>query len=184
MTNETKTVHNALQPDTVASLKSFLCRVEFEAVPLGEGVEMIASAATQEVTGALLKLVTEQYGKEFTELATFCRYNSPKADTSFRIHSDGVINDEQPTLAVVYYVNSGKTGTALFVHEEYGTHPLKNEERIHTENDHGWIVTDYCEQKENTAFMYDARKFHSRWPPEAHDDRFVIVGFYKEKDYS
>lgn len=180
--NETKTIHKALQPDTVASLKSYLCRADFEVIPLGQDVDMYATKAPQEVREALLKLITEEYGKEFEELAVFCRFNDAEVDTSFRIHSDGIIGNEQPTLAVVYYVNSGDTGTALFVHDIHGDHPLEGEERIYTENDHGWIVSDYCEQKENTAFIYDARRFHSRFPPKAYGPRFTVIGFYKENN--
>lgn len=178
--NATTTIYNALPHDVLGSLKSYLSRAEWGPVTLGDSVEMAAVAAPEGLTEVVVKLVNDAYLKEFEPLAVFCRYNSPDVDTEFRIHSDSEVLGEQPTLAFVLYLNEGETGTALFVHEEYGTHPSKDETAIHTENDNCWVVTDYCEQKANVMFAYDARRFHSRWPPQSNCHRFVVVGFLKE----
>lgn len=180
--NDPLTIHEAFPEDTVAALKSYLQRAEFKAVPLGDDVEMYAAIAPQEVTDTILKLASEEYGQDLESLQCFCRYNSPDMDTTFRIHSDGEILGEQPTIAAVYYVNSGDTGTALFTHHAHGNHPRYNDsEHIFTEDDSEWILTDYVEQKENTMFLYDARQFHSRWPQQSDDHRFTVVAFMKEK---
>lgn len=142
---------------------------------------MCAALAPKETREALHAAIQASTGKELEMLQCFCRFNDKDTDTTFRIHSDGEVEGEQPTVAAVYYVNGGHTGTALFAHSVYGTYPAEWEERIHTENDHNWIVTQYADQRANDLFIYDARQYHSRWPAESADSRFVVVCFLKEK---
>lgn len=184
MLNATTTIYNALPHDVLGSLKSYLSRAEWGPIPLGDSVEMAAVAAPEELTEVVVKLVNDAYLKEFEPLAVFCRYNSPEVDTEFRIHSDSEVLGEQPTLAFVLYLNEGDTGTALFTHDYWGETPKEGALKVYTEENHCWKVTDYCEQKANVMFAYDARRFHSRWPPQASCHRFVVVGFLKEKYHS
>lgn len=178
--NATTTVYNALPHDVLGTLKSYLSRAEWGPVPLDHSVEMAAVEAPEGLTEVVTKLVNDCYLKEFEPLAVFCRYNSPEVDTEFRIHSDGEVLGEQPTLACIIYLNDGDTGTGLFINAKHGSFPREGQQGIYTEDDHEWVVTDYCEQKVNVMFAYDARRFHSRWPPQANGHRFVVVGFFKE----
>lgn len=182
MLNEPLTINDVLDLHTYNLLTASVQETEFKAIPLGAGVKMYATEAPQEVTEAVWSIVSLAIGKELKTIAMFVRYNDEFMDTSFRIHSDGEVLGEQPTVACVLYLNSGETGTALFEHDIYGSYPADWEDKVHTEDDMGWVVVNYAPQVANSMFIYDARQFHSRYPHQADGPRFTLVGFFKEAE--
>lgn len=177
--NGTLTISNVLDEHTYKLLTASIQETEFKAIPLGAGVKMYATEAPQEVAEAVLSIVSEAVGKELKTVATFVRYNDELMDTSTRIHSDGEVLGEQPTVACVLYINSGETGTALWDHPLWGPSPTDWEDKVHVEED-GWELAGYAPQVANSMFIYDARQFHSRYPHQADGPRFTLVGFFKE----
>lgn len=154
-----------------------LSRSDYMPLPLGDGVVMSVCALSQAAKFAIADAVERAWGKPLSIIEMFCRYNSPTLDTSFRIHSDGLIQGLEPDVASVLYLTTGPTGTGLFEHPEHGT---GGKGKIFTEDDGQWKLSEFSEEVENNAFIYDANRFHSRWPPQADHHRFVIVGFYQE----
>lgn len=178
--NDPLTLSNVLDEHTYKLLTASIQETEFKAIPLGAGVKMYATEAPQEVTEAVLSIVDRAVGKELKTVAMFVRYNDEFMDNSVRIHSDGEVLGEQPTVACVLYLNDGNTGTALWAN--YGEYETCHEwaPKVYTEESEGWYVTDYAPQVANSMFIYDARQFHSRYPHQADGPRFTLVGFFKE----
>lgn len=177
---EPKVFDDLLSEQEIEALWDYILEGELTEVKLDGSAKMYVMELPEGIKERLLLHVVGATEQKLKPLSMFIRYNSPKSDVSFRIHSDGELNGEQPTVASVYYLNSGNNGTALFKHALYGTHPVGDTPTIHAENNPGWEITTYCEQKANRLFVYDARHFHGRFPFESLDDRFVVVGFYKE----
>lgn len=159
-------------------LKKWIAANQFVPYPLGNGVQMIVCPLADEIKEKILGYVEEMCGKKLKIVEMYCRYNSPDMDPSFRIHSDGLIKGVQPDVASVLYLTTGDTGTALLRHPEHG---YEGRGKVFTQDDGRWKVIQYCAEEENTCFVYNANHFHSRWPPKAYSDRFVIVGFYTEE---
>lgn len=170
-------VEGLLSEDELSQLKEELARSDYMPLPLGDGVVMSVCALSQSAKTFIADAVERAWGKPLSIIEMFCRYNSPSLDTSFRIHSDGLIQGLEPDVASVLYLTTGQTGTALFEHPEHGT---EGRGMIFREDDGLWKLTEYSEEIENNAVIYDANRFHSRWPPQADNHRFVIVGFYQE----
>lgn len=172
-------VEGLLTEDELYQLKVELGRSDYMPLPLGDGVIMSVCALSQAAKTFIADAVEEAWGKPLSIVEMFCRYNSPDIDTSFRIHSDGLIQSIEPDVASVLYLTTGQTGTALFEHPEHGT---EGKGMIFREDDGLWKMTEFSPEVENNAVIYNANRFHSRWPPKADGHRFVIVGFYQEVD--
>lgn len=170
-------VEGLLSEDELSQLKEELARSTYIPLPLGDGVVMSVCALSQSAKTFIADAVECAWGKPLSIVEMFCRYNSPDLDTSFRIHSDGLIQGLEPDVASVLYLTTGSTGTGLFEHPEHGT---EGRGMIFREDDGQWKLTEYSEEIENNAVIYNANRFHSRWPPQASSHRFVIVGFYQE----
>lgn len=170
-------VEGLLSPEELAELKVELSRADYMPLPLGDGAVMSVCALSQTAKSTIADAIEAAWGKPLSIIELFCRYNSPGVDTSFRIHSDGLIQGLEPDVASVLYLTTGHTGTGLFEHPEHGT---GGKGKIFTEDDGQWKLSEFSQEKENNAFIYDANRFHSRWPPQADHHRFVIVGFYQE----
>lgn len=174
------TIEEVLPEDLLTQVKQHLTKAEYFEYPLGGDVNMFVCDIPQEVKDHIHWVIEKHTELVLTPIATYARYNSPTTDTSFRIHSDGLINGEQPDVAAVLYLTTGRTGTGLFTHQTYGEEPEQGEEKIHTEDDGEWLCYAYGMEIENDMFIYPANKFHSRWPSQADHHRFVIVSFLKQ----
>lgn len=170
-------VEELLTKEELEELKLELSRADFVPFPLGEGVHMSVTPLSQTAKTVIADAIEAAWGKPLSIIEMFARYNSPGVDTGFRIHSDGLIQGLEPDVASVLYLTTGHTGTGLFEHPEHGT---GGKGKIFTEDDGQWKLSEFSEEVENNAFIYDANRFHSRWPPQADHHRFVIVGFYQE----
>lgn len=180
MMNDSITVEDVLSVDEMDELAAYLGENDFYPYPIDDGVEMYVCNIPQDIKNAIVCEVSHHVGQVVEEIAIYARYNSPNVDTSFRIHSDGLIAGKKVDLAAVLYCTTGNTGTALFTHPIHGS---KSEGKIFTEDDGQWELDEYSEEKENTMFIYDAKRFHSRWPHQAMGERVVIVSFLKYKEY-
>lgn len=169
-------VEQLLTEEELDNLKSDLVRPYFK-FPLDIDVDMSVCALSQQNKNVIADAVEKHWGKPLSIIEMFCRYNSPSIDTSFRVHSDGLIQGLEPDVACVLYLTTGHTGTALLEHPKHGD---RGKGKIFRGNDGEWTITEYSEEVENNAIIYDADRFHSRWPHKASSHRFVIVGFFQE----
>lgn len=159
------------------ALKKHVMVNSFQPIDIG-GTEMYAMDVPVEIKQWIIGFTEELLDKKLEEVAIYCRYNSSALDTTFRVHSDGLIQGQQPTIASVLYLTTGNTGTALYTHPEHGSEGLG---KIFQEDDGKWELIDFCEEVENTMFVYNANSFHSRFPHKARGERVVVVSFLKEK---
>lgn len=170
-------IDNVLPDEKLAYLKHYISNEQFTPVDIG-GAEMYVMALPEEIKHWLVGFIEGTVDKELVDVATFIRYNSAEHDTSFRVHSDGLIQGLQPTIASVLYLTTGHTGTALYEHPVHGSEGLG---KIFMVDDGQWGIVDFCEEIENTMFIYNANSFHSRLPHKAKGERVVVVSFLKEK---
>lgn len=164
-----------LHPQVFLNLREELEECERQFVDLGD-IPICLAEVQDFYIEDLMHEIEFELNQAVDPIAVFARYNSPDVDTSFRIHSDGRIQGQQPDVAFVYYIK-GKSGTALFDHPEHGRSSEKGE--VFTDDDGFWQETFYHAPKPNTILLYDAKSFHSRWPNKEEEDRIVIVGFLK-----
>lgn len=169
---------NLLSEEQRFLLDAYLADLQFREHNIDEGVDISLAPIPNWLTYLLATEVAAEVGDELKLLTMFMRYNSPEVDTSFRVHSDGAILGEHADWACVYYLDDGETGTALFDHPEYGS--FSRDGLIFTKDDGKWEAHQEFPQVANSMAIYRADSFHSRWPHQAVDDRFVIVGFFKE----
>jgi hypothetical protein len=170
-------VEGLLSAFELSDLKEELGRATYVPLPLGDGVVMSVCQLSQDSRNTIADAVEKHWGKPLSIVEMFCRYNSPTIDTSFRIHSDGLIQGVEPDVACVLYLTTGDTGTALLEHPEHG---CEGKGMIFREDDGKWEVSEFSEEIVNNAIIYNANRFHSRWPAKASNHRFVIVGFFQE----
>lgn len=173
------TKENFLNHRQLSELKGEFIHANWQPYPLGEGIEMLVCALPLEIEEQILAGVEEMLGKQLNILHMYGRFNSPDHDTSFRIHSDGSIGSVEPDYASVLYLTTGSSCTAFWEHPEHGR---EGKGLVFTEDDGQWNMTGYCDEEENTCVVYDANRFHSRYPPQVEQPRFVVVGFYAEKN--
>lgn len=122
----------------------------------------------------------------------FARLNTENLDTGFRIHSDGKTADNngkmfQPEYAAVFYpFDTPGHGTALFTHKLIGDRSKPLQGKAFKIDDGMWSVSEWYEGKENTAFYYEANRYHCRYPFKSFgstikDGRIIIVNFMVRK---
>ena len=166
-----------LTEEELLALKDHLAEQDYEPIQIDEDVHMMVCDVPVWCKELMLEEVESRTGKTLSPIILYARYNAPNVDNQFRIHSDGYILGRKVSYASVFHLTTGDTGTALFTHPVYGD---GSDNEIFTEDDGMWTPTEFFPQEENTMAVYKADRFHSRWPHQATDDRFVVVGFYEE----
>lgn len=158
------------------ALDQYLKTMSYFPVDLGD-----ATMYAGELPPFLKKLVedkiSEIWGEELVPIATFARLNDEDLDNLFRVHSDGEIQGQQPTVAAVYYIECGGSGTALMSHPDHGDRGVG----IFTEDDGLWHIDKLIPGDANSMVVYEADAFHTRHPHQTDDTRVVIVSFLRGK---
>jgi hypothetical protein len=160
------------------ALDQCLKTMSYFPLELDEHATMYAGELPTPLARLIEGKVQEAWGEELTPIATFARLNDTELDNTFRIHSDGLVQGQQPTVAAVYYIENGGSGTALMTHEEYGDQGSG----IYTTDDGKWTVGEFVAGNANSMFVYEAQAFHTRYPEKSEDTRVVIVSFLKGKE--
>jgi hypothetical protein len=150
--------------------------------------------AKPEFIDYVLQLLSKKENCELESILGFFRLSTDTIDAEWRIHSDGIINDQQPDRAVVLYISQKKLtelhGTAFWNHKKYGKKQPKNisnEEfdRLLTEdsgNLNNWELSTVLGYEQNRLISYPANYFHSKYPNKSwKQGRQVFVMFYKIK---
>lgn len=124
---------------------------------------------------------------------SFIRKAHKDFDTDLRIHCDSIINGNKTVMASVLYINKPEgvtqNGTRFYNHKIYGPKLEADDPKIfddlisnHSEIKENWEPTDKVYSKPNRLLVYDALKFHSKWPQVIEEgERIVLVTFYTDK---
>ena len=148
----------------------------------------------QEFIDYVLKVLSKKENVELESILGFFRLSTNAIDTEWRIHSDGIINNQQPDRAVVLYISQKELtelhGTAFWNHKKYGK---KQPENISDEefnrlliedsgNLNNWELDTVLGYEQNRLISYPANYFHSKYPNKSWENgRQVFVMFYKIK---
>ena len=148
----------------------------------------------EDFNNCILQKLEKIEGNKLENILGFFRVSNDVVDTNWRIHSDLIINEQQPDRALVLYI-SPKTikelhGTALWEHKIYGKKLPKdtsNEDfnRLisnESENLEMWNLSSVVGYEENRVISYPANYFHSKYPNKSWKaGREIFVMFYKIK---
>ena len=142
----------------------------------------------------VLKKLSEKEQCELECIVGFFRVSTDIIDSEWRIHSDGIINNQKPDRAVVLYISPKQMkelhGTAFWDHEDYGKKQPDNISEKDFDslllNQSGdlskWKINTVLGYEQNRLISYPANYFHSRYPNKAwKEGRQVFVMFYKIK---
>ena len=142
----------------------------------------------------VLQLLSEKENAELESILGFFRLSTDVVDTEWRIHSDGIINNQQPDRAVVLYISKKELtelhGTASWSHKKYGKKQPENISddefnRLLVEDSgdlNNWKLNTVLGYEQNRLISYPANYFHSRYPNKSWESgRQVFVMFYKIK---
>jgi hypothetical protein len=169
-------IENVLLGEDHLEFEQYLKTMQYYPVDLGDDT-MFAGELPPGMAKTLEDKISEHWGTPLEAIATFARINDENLDFRFRVHSDGIIQGEQPTVAAVYYIESGGSGTALMSHPDHGECGVG----IFTEDDGNWELESFFPGESNSLAIYNADAFHTRYPHQAMDTRVVVVSFLKEK---
>jgi len=126
----------------------------------------------------LRELAEKHTGDKFVSIATVFRHNNSFVDNQLRIHSDDVIQGQQPDYATVTYLKGGGSGTGFFSHIDFGSHWKKGDPKVHKGK--GWKLDEYQEPIDNSMLIYEADRYHCRYPFATASPRFVICQFLRK----
>jgi hypothetical protein len=151
--------------------------------------------AEEEFIGGVIKVLEKKENKKLESILGFFRLSTDVIDAEWRIHSDGIINGQQPDRAVVLYFSKKELtalhGTAFWIHNKYGKKQppsvdAKEFDRLLLEDSgdlNKWELNSVIGYEQNRLISYPANYFHSRYPNKSWEKgRQVFVMFYKEVD--
>jgi hypothetical protein len=184
---------NFLDLDNFNDVNSNINNCKFTPVDVGDSFFHVQNS-TKKLNNYVIKKLEKIEGKKLTNIMSFFRVATDKLDTSWRIHSDLIVNGEKPDRALVFYLSPKKRtdlhGTAFWNHhvhgeklfdnctnEEYDT-MIKSDSNDLTK----WKLRQVVDYKPNRLVSYPANYFHSKYPNEGwKEGRKVFVMFYKFK---
>ena len=150
--------------------------------------------AEPEFISNVLEILSKKEGRELESVLGFFRVSTDVIDSEWRIHSDGIINNEQPDRAVVLYMSPKEIqelhGTAFWDHKQYGNKQPKNISSEEYDNFlikesgnlNNWKLNTVLGYEQNRLISYPANYFHSKYPNKSwKKGRQVFVMFYKIK---
>ena len=150
--------------------------------------------AKAEFIAHVAKLISKYESYNIEPILSFFRISTDTIDTEWRIHSDGIINNQQPDRAIVLYLSQKELkelhGTAFWSHNTYGRKQpenISNEEfdrflTQESENLENWTLNTVLGYEQNRLISYPANYFHSKYPNKSWESgREVFVMFYKIK---
>ena len=151
-------------------------------------------AATDSFINYVVSKLKEIEDNEIINILAAFRLSNEEISNSWKIHSDLIIEGQNPDRAFVLYKSPRKInelhGTALWEHKTYGKSlpdTVTNEEfdRMilkESENLDMWTLNSVIGYEQNRAISYPANYFHSKYPNKSwKSGREVFVMFYKTK---
>ncbi len=151
--------------------------------------------AAPDFVNHVLGVLEKKENKKLESILGFFRLSTDVIDAEWRIHSDGIINGQQPDRAVVLYFSHKELtslhGTAFWSHHKYGKKQpssvdAKEFDRLLLEDSGDlkrWELNSVIGYEQNRLISYPANYFHSRYPNKSWEKgRQVFVMFYKEVD--
>lgn len=130
-------------------------------------------------------------GKTPEVLLSMFRISDNERDIDWRIHCDGIINNDVPKRAAIFYISKSKYnslhGTAFWEHKKYGDYlnndKLENFNNILLKDSNNlevWNLKSVIGYKRNRLLSYPANYFHSKYPNKSwQSGRKILVIFYK-----
>lgn len=178
-----KVEDNFLSEKDFADLLSFVNKEEFIEIG-GEDKKFLAVITPDEIREKM-----ELLG--YKTVFSFIRKAHKDFDTDPNIHADGVVLNENVDVASVLYITTSGTtnGTAFYSHHHYGEHmpaDISEEEfdRLLLEDSNDlskWDLSELVLNRPNRLLQYDAKSFHSKYPPVIEEgERVVMATFYKK----
>ena len=182
---------NFLGLDNFNNVNSNINNCEFTPVDVGDSFFHVQNS-TEKLNNYVIKKLEKIEGRKLTNIMSFFRVATDKLDTSWRIHSDLIVNGEKPDRALVLYLSPKKRtdthGTAFWDHVYYGKklfNNCTNEEyddliKADSNNLDKWSLRTVVDYEPNRLVSYPANYFHSKYPNEGwKEGRKVFVMFYK-----
>lgn len=164
---------------------------EFNPVDVGDSFFYVQES-NKKINNYVINKLEKFEGKRSRNILSFFRIATDKLDTSWRIHSDLIVNGEKPDRALVLYLSPKKRtdthGTAFWNHIYYGKklfNNCTNEEydnliKKDSNNLDKWNLRTVVDYKPNRLVSYPANYFHSKYPNQGWEEgRKVFVMFYK-----
>lgn len=175
---------NFLPEGLFQELSDYCQQKEFQLVNVGEKEFLVLP------TPPIIIDYLQREGHEI--ILTFIRKAHRSFDTDFRIHADGIINNEKTHLASVLYISESQTlnGTAFWKHHKHGKSLPANVteqefNRLLTEDSNDlskWKSIGFVQNVPNRLLTYNANHFHSKSPNVITEgERIVLVTFYSKK---
>ena len=130
-------------------------------------------------------------GKTPKVLLSMFRISDSERDIDWRIHCDGIINNDIPKRAAIFYISQSNYdslhGTAFWQHKKYGDFlsddKLENFNKILLKDANNldvWKLKSVIGYKRNRLLSYPANYFHSKYPNKSwQSGRKILVIFYK-----
>ncbi len=130
-------------------------------------------------------------GKTPEVLLSMFRISDNERDIDWRIHCDGIINNDVPKRAAIFYISKSKYnslhGTAFWEHKKYGDYlnndKLENFNKLLLKDSNNlevWNLKSVIGYKRNRLLSYSANYFHSKYPNKSwQSGRKILVIFYK-----
>lgn len=174
---------NFLPEGLFQELSDYCKQKEFQLVNVGEKEFLVLP--TPPIITEYLQI------PEHEIILTFIRKAHKEFDTDYRIHGDGLINNEKTHLASVLYISESNTpnGTAFWQHHKHGKSlpaDVTEQEfnRLLTEDSNDlskWKSIGFVQNVPNRLLTYNANHFHSKFPSLIDSgERIVLVTFYKK----
>ena len=130
-------------------------------------------------------------GKTPKVLLSMFRISDSERDIDWSIHCDGIINNDIPKRAAIFYISQSNYdslhGTAFWQHKKYGDFlsddKLENFNKILLKDANNldvWKLKSVIGYKRNRLLSYPANYFHSKYPNKSwQSGRKILVIFYK-----
>ena len=183
-----------LPPDLFEGIKDYISQNEFEIVKRGD-LEFHVQYSYEEFNKYVAIRLSMMEGKKIKNILSLFRLSTDVIDADWRIHSDLIIEGQQPDRALVLYLSPPGTddlnGTALWEHETYGRQLPKDasiEEfnktiLVDSEDLEKWKLNSVVGYSPNRLVSYPAHYFHSKYPNISwKEGRVVFVMFYSHED--
>ena len=177
--------HGMLEP-----LNNYL--VNFKEFDAGDKKFWIMNS-TQDFDSWMVNKISQIENKKINNILSFFRIATDELDTDWRIHCDSIINNQQPTRAIVLYMSDPGleelNGTALWEHKDHG-YSLDNSELTSKKYDDlllnhsnvldNWKLNTVIGYRKNRLISYPSNYFHSKYPNKCWEQgRKIYVMFYK-----
>ena len=179
---------NFISSDNLNKLNTYLNN--FQEVDTGEKKFWVMDVP-QNILDIFCNKIQLIEGNKPEVLLSMFRISDSKRDVDWRIHCDGIINNDIPNRAAIFYISESSYnqlhGTAFWQHKKYGeflnNDKLENFNKLILEDANNldvWNLKSVIGYKQNRLLSYPANYFHSKYPNKSWESgRKILVIFYK-----